>query len=108
MLIGWHSAAWQVIVAGLLTNAYTSLAYGALPALLVQHVDAAHTGVLTSLNAIVRTVGAASAAAMVAALLTAPVGESGFVAVFALGAVTAAGSIVLIALIGRTPALRPV
>lgn len=97
MLAVWHSAAWQVIVAGLLTNAYISLAYGALPALIVTHVGAAETAVLTSLNAIVRTVGGAFAAAMVAVLLSASAGEAGFTAVFVLGAVTAAGSIVLIA-----------
>jgi MFS family permease len=108
LLAGWHSTAWQVIVAGLLTNAYISLAYGALPALLVQHVDAARTGVLTSLNSVVRTVGGAVAAAVVAVLLTASAGDRDFVAVFAMGAATAAGSIVLIALMGRRPAVRPI
>lgn len=96
MLAAWHGAAWQVILAGLLTNAYISLAYGALPALIVSHVGIAETAVLTSLNAIVRTVGGALAAAMVAVLLTAQAGESGFTAVFILGAATAASAIVLI------------
>jgi MFS family permease len=100
MLAGWHSTRWEVIAAGLLTNAYISLAYGALPALIVGEVDKSETGVATSLNGIFRKVGGAAAAAMVAALLT-PTGagfpsESGFTIVFALGAATAAGSVLLV------------
>lgn len=104
MLIGWHSSRWEVIVAGLLTNAYISLAYGAIPTLIVQEVDESQTGVATGMNAIVRTVGGAVAAALVAVLLTAPRGgqatESAFIGVFALGAATAALSILLV---GLTP-----
>lgn len=44
---------WQVIVAEILANAYTSLGYGALPA----PVDAGDTGVATGMNAIARTIG---------------------------------------------------
>ena len=96
MLAGWHSTRWEVIAAGLLTNAYISLAYGALPALIVGEVDKSETGVATSLNGIFRKVGGAAAAALVAALLT-PTGagfppEVGFTVVFVLGAATAAGS----------------
>jgi len=101
MLIGWHSAPWQIIVAGLLTNAYISLAYGALPVLIIGDVAADETGIATSLNAIVRMVGAALAAALVGVLLTPGVdghpSEGGFTAVFALGAATALGTILLIA-----------
>jgi len=101
ILIGWHSAPWQVIIAGLLTNAYISLAYGALPVLIVQDVNADETGIATSLNAIVRMVGAAVAAAIVGVLLTPGVdghpSETGFINIFALGAATALGAILLIA-----------
>jgi MFS family permease len=100
LLIGWHSEPWQVILAGILTSAYTSLAYGALPILILQDVGEDETGIATSLNAIVRMVGSSLAAAMVGVLLTpaadghAP--ESGFIAIFGLGAVTAMGAILLI------------
>jgi len=101
ILIGWHSAPWQVIIAGLLTNAYISLAYGALPVLIVQDVHADETGIATSLNAIVRMVGAAVAAAIVGVLLTPGIdghpSEGGFITIFALGAATALGAILLIA-----------
>ena len=53
-----HSAPWQVIAASILANAYISLGYGALPALVVSEVAAGETGVATSMNAIARTVGA--------------------------------------------------
>jgi MFS family permease len=96
-----HDEPWQVIAATVLANAYISLAYGALPALVVREVDAGETGVATSMNAIARTIGSSIAAAIVAVLLggahsmSAP--ESRFIAIFVLGAVTAAGALVLIA-----------
>ena len=98
-----HSATWQVIVASILANAYISLGYGALPALVVSEVDQGETGIATSMNAIARTVGSSIAAALVAVLLgrTTPSGtpmESSFVAIFIGGAATAALAMVLIAL----------
>ena len=64
-----HSAPWQIIAASILANAYISLGYGALPALVVSEVDAGETGVATSMNAIARTIGSSTAAALVAVLL---------------------------------------
>ncbi|HEX2286507.1 MAG TPA: MFS transporter [Mycobacterium sp.] len=98
-----HSAAWQVIVAGILANAYIALGYGALPALVVSEVDAGETGVATSMNAIARTIGSSTAAALVALLLSRVVAgtsvpmESSFVAIFVGGAATAALAMALIA-----------
>jgi MFS family permease len=97
-----HSAAWQVIVASILANGYIALGYGALPALVVSEVDAGETGVATSMNAIARTIGGSTAAAMVAVLLSHPAPgvlppESSFVAIFLGGAATAALAMVLIA-----------
>ncbi|MGO4444915.1 MFS transporter [Mycobacterium sp. 2YAF39] len=98
-----HSQAWHVIVAGVLANAYISLGYGALPALVVNEVDASETGVATSMNAIARTIGSSTAAALVAVLLSrlaAGTGvpmESSFFAIFIGGAATATLAMVLIA-----------
>lgn len=65
-----HSAPWQVIAASILANAYISLGYGALPALVVSEVTAGETGVATGMNAIARTIGSyVAAAALVAVLL---------------------------------------
>lgn len=97
-----HSAPWQVIVASVLANAYISLGYGALPALVVSDSDAGETGVATGMNAIARTVGSSTAAAVVAVLLGrtnaagAPV-EGSFVAIFLAGAATAMLAMLLIA-----------
>jgi MFS family permease len=98
-----HSAAWQVIAAGILANGYIALGYGALPALVVSEVEAGETGVATSMNAIARTIGSSTAAAVVAVMLGSPAAnivppESGFVAIFLAGAATAALAMVLIAL----------
>ncbi|BBY16136.1 MFS transporter [Mycolicibacterium litorale] len=99
-----HDQRWQVIVAGILANAYISLGYGALPALVVAQVEAGETGVATGMNAIARTVGSSVAAAVVALLMgrsepgTQVPMESSFVIVFVAGAVTAAFALILIAL----------
>jgi MFS family permease len=98
-----HRAPWQVIAASVLANAYISLGYGALPALVVSEVEPTETGVATSMNAIARTVGSSTAAALVAVLLgrTTAAGvpmESSFVAIFVGGAATAALAMALIAL----------
>ncbi|AFM17750.1 arabinose efflux permease family protein [Mycolicibacterium chubuense NBB4] len=98
-----HSAPWQVVAASILANAYISLGYGALPALVVNDSDAGETGVATSMNAIARTIGSSAAAAVVAVLLgsTTTAGlprESSFVAIFSGGAITATLAMVLIAL----------
>lgn len=91
----WHTYPWQVALAGLLTNAYISLGFGALPVLVLQNgVDEHETGVATSLNAIFRKVGSAVAAAMLAgvekpAAVNGFIPESAFIMIFILGAVTA-------------------
>ncbi len=101
-----HHSPWQVIAASVLANAYISLGYGALPALVVAEVDANETGVATSMNAIARTVGSSLAAALVAVLLGRTTGgvpmESSFAAIFVAGAATAGLAMVLIA-ISRPP-----
>jgi MFS family permease len=98
-----HSAPWEIIVASILANAYISLGYGALPALVVSEVSASETGVATGMNAIARTIGSAIAAAVVAVLLgrsaagTSVPMESSFDAIFLGGAITAAMAMALIA-----------
>lgn len=110
MLAIAHATVWQVILASLLVNAYISLAYGALPALVIREVEVDETGVATSINAIARTVGAAVAAAIVAVLLSRnPQGyppESSYTATFVLGAVAAVIGLLLIA--ASRPRLREV
>jgi MFS family permease len=101
LLAAVHTSALQVVIAAILVNAYISLAYGALPALVVREVEPGETGVATSINAIARTVGASIAAAIVAVLLSRTVGgyppESSYTVIFGLGALTALIAMLLIA-----------
>lgn len=103
LLATLHSSKWEVIAAYLLANAYISLAYGALPVLVVGAVEAHETAVATSMNAISRTVGSAIGAAVVAVLLSpATKTTSGFTAehdyitLFALGALSAIGTVLFV------------
>ena len=82
----------QVIAAGLLTQLWVTVAYAALPALVVAAVRPEETGVANALNSIARSVGQA-------------VGSTVTVAVFAAGTVAttgfpAAGSFTAVALVG--------
>lgn len=102
MLAAWHTSRWELIAAYVLANAYISLAYGALPVLVVREVGPDETAVATGVNAIARTVGSSLGAAMVAVLLaparTGVIAERDFIAVFMLGALTAIGAMVFLAL----------
>ena len=105
-----HSSPWQVICANILANVYISLGYGALPALVVGDSEVGETGVATSMNAIARTVGSSTAAALVALVLgrTTAAGvpmESSFTLIFLGGAGTAVLAMALIAL--SRPRSRP-
>lgn len=110
ILAAAHAQTWQVIVSAVLINSYISLAYGALPALVIREVEVGETGVATSVSAIARTVGAALAAAIVAVLLGRnPHGyppESSYTATFVMGAVTALVGMALI--VASRPRLRAV
>ncbi|MGI9163529.1 MAG: MFS transporter [Mycobacterium sp.] len=104
LLATLHHSRWEVIAAYLLANAYISLAYGALPVLVVSEVDAQETAVATGVNAIARTVGSAIGAAVVALLLSPRskavngyIAEHDYIILFTLGAVTAIGTVVFVA-----------
>jgi MFS family permease len=105
-----HSEPWQVIAAGVLVNVYISLAYGALPSLVVREVDIGETGVATSMNAIARTVGASISAAVVAVLLgrngRGHPPESSYTIIFGLGALT--GLVALLLIAASRPRLRKI
>ena len=59
LLAFFRAHPWQVILAGLLTQLAVTVAYAALPALVVQAVDEAETGVANAVNSIARSVGQA-------------------------------------------------
>lgn len=103
LLATLHTTRWEVIAAYILANAYISLAYGALPILVVDEVDAQDTAVATGMNAIARTVGSAIGAALVAVLLNPAmktsngfIAEHEYIVLFALGACSAIGTVLLL------------
>lgn len=89
-----HDHTWQLITAGVVINVFVSLAFAALPNLLMAEVDAADTGVANSVNSIVRTVGTSIASATLSTALamftidgTGVAREIVYTAAFAAGAV---------------------
>ncbi|GAB3268046.1 MFS transporter [Kineosporia babensis] len=102
----WHTQTWQMIVFGILVQVAVTFGFATLPALLVQAVPPAETGVANSVNSIMRSVGSAVASALTVSLLTAMVSdvhglptEGAYVLIFALGG-AAFGVVALIGLFG--------
>lgn len=92
----FHAHTWQMIIAIAVLNTFVSVSYGALPAMLVDHVSLRDTGVANGINAIARTFGSSLASALVGSLLatvtiagTALPSAHAYVAAFVVGGVTA-------------------
>lgn len=113
LFAAFHTQPWQIIVSGICISVFVSLAYAALPALLVAEVPPDATGVANSINSISRSVGSSLSSAAVAALLATMIGSAGFpreaayVAIFAGGAVGAAAAAVLVYAVVRAPRPHP-
>lgn len=96
----------QVIASGLLTQLWVTVAYAALPSLVVAAVGRRETGVANAVNSIARSVGQAVGSTVTVAVLAAGVGATGFpsagsfTAVALLGAGSAAG-VTAVTLLGR-------
>ncbi|RBY97128.1 MFS transporter [Blastococcus sp. TF02-8] len=73
LLAGLRGEPWQVIVAGLLTQLSVTVAYAALPALVVQAVHEDETGVANAVNSIARSVGQALGSTIAVTLIAAAV-----------------------------------
>ncbi|TKJ16557.1 MFS transporter [Blastococcus sp. CCUG 61487] len=72
VLLTWfRSESWAVIAAGLVTQLSVTIAYAALPALVVQAVREDETGVANAVNSICRSVGQALGSALAVTLLAA-------------------------------------
>jgi MFS family permease len=66
----FHDRPWEFILFATLTQLTVTIGFAALPALLVQAVDPADTGVANSVNSIARSVGSALASALIVTLLS--------------------------------------
>jgi MFS family permease len=112
MLAVAHDAPWEVIVAGLMVNAAVSLAYAAMPALIVAEVPRSQNGIANSVNSIARSFGMSLGSALIVSVLAGRVlpetglpSESGFVIAFAIAAAGCTLSAVLVQF-GGLPAGR--
>jgi MFS family permease len=71
------SELWQIACGAIVTSVGTSIAYAATPMLIMRSVPISETAAANGLNALLRAIGASTASAVVAALLTAVVADFG-------------------------------
>jgi predicted MFS family arabinose efflux permease len=71
LLAFFRGEPWLVVVAGLLTQVAVTLSYAALPALVVQAVSEAETGVANAVNSIARSAGQALGSTVAVTLIAA-------------------------------------
>jgi predicted MFS family arabinose efflux permease len=104
---GLRSEGWAVVLTGVLTQLAITLAFAALPALVVRAVQPSETGVANAVNSIARSVGQALGSTLTVTLLAAGLDpatglprDAAFTQVAAIGA-GACAVVVLMALVGR-------
>ena len=61
---------WGIMIAGILTNGGVGIAYGAMPALIMASAPSSEMGSANSVNALMRSIGTTTSAAMVGLVLT--------------------------------------
>nr|WP_268236545.1 MFS transporter [Microbacterium album] len=112
LLLVWNDEVWHVFVANTMVGIGIGLSFAAMPMLIMRSVPAHETGASNGINALFRSLGTASAAAVMAAVLAAmtvdhdgiPVPSStAFEVCFWLGAGAALGAALLTAFIPRHP-----
>ena len=112
LMVVLHTVSWQIVTGTLLVNAGVSLAFAAMPALIVAEVLPSQTGVANSVNSIARSVGASLASALVVTLLASDVlpsglpAESAYLVAFAVGGAACLAAVLLV-LLGLPRLARP-
>jgi MFS family permease len=79
--IVWHSEVWQLVVANILIGVGIGFGYASMPMLIMRSVPPSETGASNGLNALFRSLGTSTAAAVVAAVLATFATEHGGVQV---------------------------
>jgi Na+/melibiose symporter-like transporter len=111
LAIALTGSVWEVVLTTFVIGAGTGLAYSAMPALIMRSVPATETGAANGLNALMRSLGTSTAAALLSAVLanvTVDVGGrqlpslTGFRIAFALAAGTILIGLLLTAFLPRT------
>lgn len=108
---------WQIMTGALLVSVGTSLAYGAMPALIMRIVPVTETASANGLNTLLRSIGTSTSSALLAATTTTAVQRVGaevyptltaFTSVlWAAGAACVLAGLVVLPLIWRRDLLRP-
>lgn len=112
LMAALHGSTWEIVTGSVLVNGAVSLAFAAMPALIVAEVPPEQTGVANSVNSIARSVGSSVASALVVTLLASDLMRSGvpdvsaYVATFVLGA-AAMVTVVVLSLVGLPRWVRP-
>ena len=91
-----RSAPWVVVLVGLLTQLAVTVAFAALPALVVQAVEPAETGVANGVNSITRSVGSSLASAVIITVVAGSADATGL---------PSAGSFTVVGVLGGISAL---
>ncbi|HWT33321.1 MAG TPA: MFS transporter [Microbacterium sp.] len=73
----WHSDVWQFVVANILIGVGIGFGYASMPMLIMRSVPPSETGASNGLNALFRSLGTSTAAAVVAAVLATFATEQG-------------------------------
>ncbi|MCD4526543.1 MFS transporter [Nocardioides sp. cx-173] len=68
-----HGAPWHLLVVSCVTSAGVGIGYAAMPALIMDAVPASDSGAAVGVNALMRSIGTTTAAALVASILAASV-----------------------------------
>ncbi|GAA1656555.1 MFS transporter [Actinoplanes couchii] len=101
-----HQGRAEVIVAFVLLSCGTAMAYAAMPALLISHVDPHDTSIANSINSIMRTIGGTVGSALVITILSVPT-QSAFRISYVMSAVVFAAGAAMVLLLIRRPAPVP-
>jgi MFS family permease len=106
VLAGFRGEPWLVVLAGILTQLAVTVAYAALPALVVEAVEEEETGVANAVNSIARSVGQALGSTLAVTLIAGSLDPAtglpravAFTLVALVGAATSA-VVVAVALVG--------
>ncbi|MCW2852208.1 MAG: major facilitator superfamily 1 [Nocardioides sp.] len=75
LAVAFHGAPWQLLVVSCVTSAGVGIGYAALPALIIDAVPATESGAAVGVNSLMRSVGAATASAVMASVLAASVSD---------------------------------
>ncbi len=92
-------APWQLLVASIVISSGVGIGYAAMPALIMGSTEPSEAGSALGVNALMRSVGTTTAAAVMATILAGSGGRGGYELCFAIGAAAAFVGVAITALV---------